>query len=125
MVRICPPNEKSQRLRLAQYCTKLGVSTPCARPTLVNHWVNDTFLNWLLFSLTYFKFITITQGAQCLTFLTDALLEISENFPLAVRQDIIFQHDRFPAHRSAVVVQFLNEQYGEQWIGYKTINQRH
>lgn len=50
-------------------------------------------------------------------FLRDDLPLLSENLPLAVRRDLIYQHDGAPAHRAAAVTNHLNAYFRGRWIG--------
>ncbi|KAJ8978454.1 hypothetical protein NQ317_011054 [Molorchus minor] len=54
-------------------------------------------------------------------YLGDAIFAISpvllENVPLQLRANMCFQHDGAPPHKARIVQQYLNETYGENWIG--------
>lgn len=40
-----------------------------------------------------------------------------EDIPLNTLAGMTFQHDGCPVHKSLIVKNFLNEEYGEKWIG--------
>lgn len=56
-------------------------------------------------------------GAAYLTFLQDELPGLLEDVPLETRQRMVFLHDGAPPHFLLAVRQYLNEQFGERWIG--------
>lgn len=43
--------------------------------------------------------------------------EILEDIPLNIIQRLFFQHDGAPPHNSRIVTEWLNNHYGERWIG--------
>lgn len=52
-----------------------------------------------------------------LNFLTNELPGLLEDVPLVLRRRMWFMHDGAPAHFALNVRQFLNETYGNRWIG--------
>lgn len=52
-----------------------------------------------------------------LQFLQIDLPTFLEDIPLNTLANMHYQHDGCPAHSSNIVKQFLNEEYGESWIG--------
>lgn len=56
-------------------------------------------------------------GPIYLTFLQQVLPELLEEVPLGIRQEMWLQHDGAPAHFSLDVRNYLNQVYGERWIG--------
>ena len=59
-----------------------------------------------------------------LEFMLNILPDLLGDVPLNVRQNIFYQHDGCPAHRANPAVAYINERFGNRWIGYKTRNQR-
>ncbi|KAJ4447364.1 hypothetical protein ANN_09370 [Periplaneta americana] len=57
------------------------------------------------------------MGARYLTFLQGVLLELCEDLPLALRQQMWFQDDSVPAYFSLAVHEHLHQTFGERWIG--------
>lgn len=57
------------------------------------------------------------NSADYLDFLQNRLDVLLEDVPLALIRSIVFQHDGCPVHTSRIVKDFLNQQYGDQWIG--------
>jgi hypothetical protein len=57
-------------------------------------------------------------GDIYLTFLQENLPELLEVVPLEVRHEIWFQHDGVPAHCTEVVREYLDETFGNRWIGH-------
>lgn len=56
-------------------------------------------------------------GARYLEFLRNTLPELMEDVPLNVIRHMWFQHDGAPVHFTQPIVEFLNQQYPNQWIG--------
>lgn len=56
-------------------------------------------------------------GPRYLTFLQEVLVELCEDLPLAIRQQMWYQHDGAPAHFSLAVREHLHQTFGERWIG--------
>ena len=42
---------------------------------------------------------------------------ILDDIPLALRVNIIFQHDGAPAHNAHIVRDYLNAQFQNRWLG--------
>jgi hypothetical protein len=40
-----------------------------------------------------------------------------ENVPLNIWENLFFQQDGAPAHNSIVVRQYLNDKFGDNWMG--------
>lgn len=59
------------------------------------------------------------NGETYLTFLQHNLPCLLENVTLEVRRDMWFQQDGAPAHRSRHVVNYLNNQFQNRWIGIR------
>jgi hypothetical protein len=57
------------------------------------------------------------NGEKYLDFLNRQLEDLLEDVPLDVVRRVWFMHDGAPAHYSERVRQFLNNNYGNQWIG--------
>lgn len=57
------------------------------------------------------------NGQYFLEFLQENHAEFLENVPLNVRNQLYFQLDGCPAHYFAPVLNWLNTNYGERWIG--------
>lgn len=61
------------------------------------------------------------KGILCseryLQFLQEQLPVLLENLPLQLRANMCFQHDGAPPHKARIVQRYLNETYGEHWIG--------
>jgi hypothetical protein len=53
-----------------------------------------------------------------LLFLTQELLQLLEDVPLAVQQTVSFMHDGAPAHFTSGMKQILDSLYPYQWIGW-------
>ena len=54
---------------------------------------------------------------QYVTFIRNTLPLLLEDVPFGVRQCMWFQHDGAPANRAREVRQYLNEIFGNWWIG--------
>lgn len=52
-----------------------------------------------------------------LVFIRDILTELLEDIPLDAILGMWFQHDGAPAHFAQIVRDYLNNRYGQQWIG--------
>lgn len=52
-----------------------------------------------------------------LNFLQNEIVPFLENFPLNEYVNLYFQQDGAPAHNSRVVVNYLNQQFDNRWIG--------
>lgn len=39
-----------------------------------------------------------------------------DNLPLMENREIYFQHDGAPAHNAAIILNCLNENFGDKWI---------
>lgn len=57
------------------------------------------------------------DAEQYLQFLENEIENFMQNLPLAEARNVMFQQDGAPAHNARVVVQFLNNTYGANWIG--------
>jgi hypothetical protein len=58
------------------------------------------------------------NGQSYLEFLQNNLFSpLLENVPLAKRMNMYFQHDGAPPHYTNQVMQFLNDNFAEKWIG--------
>lgn len=57
------------------------------------------------------------NGQNYLQFLNDTAARLLDEVPLIARTNFIYQQDGAPAHYSREVVQWLNENYPERWIG--------
>jgi hypothetical protein len=57
------------------------------------------------------------NGQRYLIFLQDVLPELLEDVPMAIRQDMWFQHDGAPPHFAGEVRDHLDEVYDNRWIG--------
>ncbi|XP_003242294.2 zinc finger BED domain-containing protein 4-like, partial [Acyrthosiphon pisum] len=55
--------------------------------------------------------------AGYLDFLCNNLPPMLENVPLNIRENLFFQQDGAPAHNAIVVRQYLNDQFGNNWMG--------
>jgi Transposase. len=49
--------------------------------------------------------------------LDNDLIDILEEMPIATRQNIYFQMDGCPAHNGRIVQNWMNDRFGEKWIG--------
>jgi hypothetical protein len=56
-------------------------------------------------------------GDIYLTFLQEILPELLEVVPLEIRREMRFQHDCALAYCTNVVHEYLNETFGNRWIG--------
>lgn len=56
-------------------------------------------------------------GGNYLKFLNNEFIAVLENFPLAKRTEMYFQHDGAPIHFTNEVKQFLDEKFPDKWIG--------
>jgi hypothetical protein len=56
-------------------------------------------------------------GDIYLTFLQETLPELLEVVPSEVRREMWFQHDGAPAHFTNIVREYLDEKFGNRWIG--------
>lgn len=59
----------------------------------------------------------VLHSERYLQFLQEQLPVLLENVPLQLRANMCFQHDGAPPHKARIVQQYLNETYGENWIG--------
>nr|QLJ84872.1 transposase-like protein [Dichotomius schiffleri] len=57
------------------------------------------------------------DGPGYLRFLQESLLELLEDVPLNLRQNMFFMHDGAPPHFARAVREYLNEQFADRWIG--------
>jgi len=57
------------------------------------------------------------NGQQYVSFLRETLPLLLDDVPLDVRRRMWFQHDGAPAHSTRDVRQYLNETFGNRWIG--------
>lgn len=57
------------------------------------------------------------NGQRYGTFLRETLPLLLQDVPLDVRRRMWFQHDGAPAHSSRIARQYLNERFGDRWIG--------
>ena len=57
------------------------------------------------------------NGVSYLDFLTNELPNHFEDIPIVDRRNQWFMHDGAPAHFSRAVREFLDETYGDKWIG--------
>lgn len=62
-------------------------------------------------------FENILDGRRYLQFLQEELPGLLEDIPLQLRLNLWYHHDGAPPHRVRPVQQFLNNVYGERWIG--------
>jgi hypothetical protein len=56
-------------------------------------------------------------GYIYLLFIQEILPELLEVMPLLVHREMWFQHDGAPAHLTNVVREYLDETFGNRWIG--------
>ncbi|CAK1600423.1 unnamed protein product [Parnassius mnemosyne] len=56
-------------------------------------------------------------GPAYLTFLQEELPDLMSDVDLQTKRKMWFQHDGAPAHFSTIVRDYLNELYGDRWIG--------
>ncbi|PNF41896.1 hypothetical protein B7P43_G15539, partial [Cryptotermes secundus] len=56
-------------------------------------------------------------GDIYLKFLQETLPELLKAVPLEVHREMWFQHDGAPAHCTEVVREYLDETFGNRWIG--------
>lgn len=59
----------------------------------------------------------ILRSQQYLLFLQEQLPILLGNVPLQLRVNMLFQHDGAPPHKARIVQQYLDQTYGERWIG--------
>ncbi|KAJ8949738.1 hypothetical protein NQ318_005059 [Aromia moschata] len=59
----------------------------------------------------------ILHSERYLQFLQEQLPVLLENVQLQLRANMCFLHDGAPPHKAGIVQQYLNETYGENWIG--------
>ncbi|XP_076659903.1 uncharacterized protein LOC143363191 [Halictus rubicundus] len=64
----------------------------------------------------YFFQETVTSASYC-DFLKNHLPALLEDVPLHVRREMWFQQDGAPPHFAIITRQFLNEKFGNKWIG--------
>lgn len=64
-----------------------------------------------------FFYEDILDGRRYLRFLQEDLPDLLEDVPLQLRASIWLQHDGAPPHRARDVKQYLDNTYGERWIG--------
>lgn len=57
------------------------------------------------------------NGRRYLDFLCNNLPPMLENVSLNIRENLFFQQDGAPAHNAIVVRQYLNDQFGNNWMG--------
>lgn len=57
------------------------------------------------------------NGERYLQFLDQTLPDLIEDLPLALRQQMWYQHDGAPAHCAANVRDWLNRRFPARWIG--------
>jgi len=57
------------------------------------------------------------NSEEYLDFLQNQLDILLEDVPLSLLTSFVFQHDGCPAHTGRIVKDFLNEKYGDNWIG--------
>lgn len=57
------------------------------------------------------------NASAYLNFLQNELPSLLEDIPLSLLSGMTFQNDGCPVHTSLIVKNFLNEEYGEKWIG--------
>lgn len=57
------------------------------------------------------------NGPRYIEFLSEALADCLEDFPLAQRQQLYFQHDGAPPHNSGPVADLLQLYFPNKWIG--------
>lgn len=57
------------------------------------------------------------NGENYLNFLRNVLPNLLEEVPLNIRRNLWFMHDGCPAHFSLIVREFLDNTYGDHWIG--------
>jgi len=57
------------------------------------------------------------NGRRYFDFLSNHLLPMLENVPLNIRKNLFFHQDGAPAHNAIVVRQYLNNMFGDHWIG--------
>ncbi|KAJ8958705.1 hypothetical protein NQ318_016432 [Aromia moschata] len=73
---------------------------------MVNLEIND---NW------FFHHVLWTDESRFVS--NEQLPVLLENVPLQLRANMCFLHDGAPPHKAEIVRQYLNETYGENWIG--------
>jgi hypothetical protein len=56
-------------------------------------------------------------GNRYVEFLRNKIDDILDDLPLIDVRDMYFQQDGAPAHNSHQVAEYLNEKFGDQWIG--------
>lgn len=64
----------------------------------------------------YFFDVRVTGGVY-LNFLRNNLPPLIGHVPQAIRERMWFLHDGAPVHSTRLIIDYLNETYGEQWIG--------
>lgn len=57
------------------------------------------------------------NGNRYYNFLLNELPIMLDDIPLALRSNIIFQHDGAPAHNAHIVRDYLNAQFPNRWLG--------
>lgn len=57
------------------------------------------------------------NGRRYYNFLLNELPMMLDDIPLALRGNIIFQHDGAPAHNAHIVREYLNAQFQNRWLG--------
>jgi hypothetical protein len=57
-------------------------------------------------------------GDIYLKFFQETLPELLEVVPLKVHHEMWFQHDGTPAHFNNVIREYLDETFGNRWIGH-------
>jgi len=75
-------------------------------------------LNNVIFNITIgpFEIPIRLNGNTYNNFLINNLLELLEDVPLNIQQQLIFQHG-VPPHNARCVHQSLNKKFPERWIG--------
>lgn len=58
----------------------------------------------------------MTQN-RYLLFLQNEFQDYIDNLPLALRRNLWFQHDGAPPHNGAAVTNYLQNEFGQNWIG--------
>ncbi|KAJ8947676.1 hypothetical protein NQ318_009560 [Aromia moschata] len=58
-----------------------------------------------------------SKEKEIVVFFNNNFPVLLENVPIQLRANICFQHDGAPPHKTRIVQQYLNETYGENWIG--------
>lgn len=60
---------------------------------------------------------SVINGESYLQFLRDLLPDLLDNVPLAIADNLIYQQDGAPAHYSLAVRNWLDDHFGDRWIG--------